>query len=115
VPNIICHFLQPQLSHMPQALLHVDFHHLDKHLLRFAATVFTIYLGSNIGHNVLDRSSPSIWEAILVTMFLIVSACNFDLEYGEFRNKSRRTILVLFLHRWNKHKLGTIRIKNSLE
>jgi hypothetical protein len=55
------------------------------------------------------------WEAILVTVFSIVSACNFDLEYGEFCNKSRRTILVLFLHRWNKHKLGTIHIKNSPE
>jgi hypothetical protein len=55
---------QPQLSHMPPALLHVDFHNLDKHLLPFVATVFAIFLGSNIGHDVLDRVCLQLWSRV---------------------------------------------------
>jgi len=40
---------------MPQALLHADLHHLSKHLLCLATTVFTVYLGGNVGHYVLER------------------------------------------------------------
>jgi hypothetical protein len=71
---------QPQLSHMPPALLHVDFHNLDKHLLPFVATVFAIFFGKQYW----SRCSRSCLPATLISSTVSSATSQEELSWFYF-------------------------------